>query len=1280
MSIISRTVKLAQQVQASHSIFAVLGRLVAGMCAAMLFSLIAAAQTVPNAVIYTSTQLVTINGNAGHIAANNLGDAFYESTTDHAAYWLKRGTTTPVALVTGLSDGGAAGNIEVDANNNVYVSSNYDGRIILVPYVGGTYATNIANSGSLPNCPFTPTVPCLTIGNGAGATGYYLQTSDLAFDQAINLVTPKSPPGPVYNAGPNVYILDERDNVCNQSGPATSCNTILKGVPNGDGTYTISVLVTGLPQTNNGQIAAGPKGDVYYADGANVYYIAAGTTKATMIGTGLTNPTGVTTDIYGNLYITNASAPDEILQMPELNGVAQPAQQFTYLNLYSANGVGIDNLGHIYYTGYSGGTNLNVATINSFNLGSAAVGSLALTTAQTLNVLFTQAATVATLAPVGTANGFIYTAGTCAAGAFTVGSSCTVLVNYKPTSVGLQTGSVELTTASGSVIAAADLAGSGLGPAETNDPGTLSNIGTTFNNPQGIAVDGSGNVYIADAGANTITMYPSGSTTGTSLGSGLSKPTSVALDNSGNLYIADSGNGRVVQVPSIAGVLTTASQSTVISGLGSDLGIATDLNSNLYIADSTKNQVLKLAVVSGLPNASAVNQIGTTAMGASIFTAPLAITTDPTGNIFVADTAANTVTEITYYGKQVIAIGTNYSHPSGLATDASGSLYVADPGNNRLIKIPFESPIYNTNDQYSVGASINAPFGVALDASGNLYVVDSTDATANKLNRLQGTVVLGRANINTTTPAFTGYVADSGNQNLTLGTPDYTATGNTTNFNITSPSSNGCTNGISLVSGFACTLVATFSPGANVGNYSEQLAFSSNAINTGSPTLTLTGTGLNQATTSTALVQTTPPSGNPTFGQTVTITAAVSSTKAGTPTGTVAFSVDGGQPKNIALNGTTAVINLTGLTGGTHVISATYSGDLNFAPSNASITVTVTRATTTTIVVQTTGNSNPNSALPGHGVTFEASVIPSQSTVPTGTVTFSLNGSPLAAPVPVAPSSDPNCAGYCASLTISTLPSGSDTIVATYSGDTNYLSSSSSLTTIIGSMDLSLTPTTASVTIADGQTATLPFQISSISGFGGGASAGAYVGLSCTGLPANAVCSFNPNSFPLYANTVLSGSGPDQITLQILTATSPVVPTPPVGELRIPGMQSRFPVSLAFLALLPLALLGRRKAKRIARMRHLASLVILLGSSLSLFSGCGSGSGPTTSDAVAYAPKGTYQVTVYAAATAPSALVSNGMPATTSYAGPLGPGCAYSPAGAVNPTCTQTAQVTLVIQ
>src|SRR5580698_1990983 len=113
----------------------------------------ARAQTIPGAVIYQANKLVNINGNAGHVAANNLGDVFYVSQTDNVAYWLPRGSATPVSLVTGLSGGRS---VTVDQFNNVYVSSNYSGRVIEVPYASGTYATGTANSSALPSCTASP--------------------------------------------------------------------------------------------------------------------------------------------------------------------------------------------------------------------------------------------------------------------------------------------------------------------------------------------------------------------------------------------------------------------------------------------------------------------------------------------------------------------------------------------------------------------------------------------------------------------------------------------------------------------------------------------------------------------------------------------------------------------------------------------------------------------------------------------------------------------------------------------------------------------------------------------------------------------------------------------------------------------------------------------------------------------------------------------------------------------------------------------------------------------
>ena len=1066
----------------------------------------AKAQTIPGAVIYQAKTLVNINGNAGHIAANNLGDAFYVSQTDNIAYWVPRGTTTPISLVTGLSGGRS---VTVDAFNNVYVSSNYSGRVIEVPYVNGTYATGTANSGGLPTCTGTPATPCLAFGNGAGATGYYLQASDIGFDQATN-----------GSNGPNAYIIDERDNTCNQSSAATTCNTILKFTPAGNGAYTAAVVVTNLPQTNNGQIAVGPHGDVYYADGSNVYYIAAGTAKAVTIGTSLTNPTGVTTDYYGNLYITNASTPNAILEMPAVNGVAQPNQQFTFLSTYSANGIAFDGLGDVYYTGYSGQTNLNVTHINAFSLGSAAIGTPVSASATTLTVQFNTAVNVAAITPSGAA-GFSYVAGTCAPGAYSAGNTCNFNVSYTPTAAGLQKGSVNFSTATGANIVVASLSGIGMGVVQTNDPGTISTIGSGLLNPQGIAVDSAKNVYIADAVANAVLMYPAGSSTGTSIGSGLVGPTSVALDNSGNLYIADSGNGRVVEVPNIAGTLTTSAQAVIISGLGTTLGIATDQNSNLYIADSTKNKVLQLGAVAGIPSSSATRQMGVSSTtNQSIFTAPIAVATDSAGNLFVADTTANTVTEITYYGQQTINIGTGYSHPSGLATDASGSLYVADSGDGLLLKIPFESPIFNTNDEYVVGGTILAPYGVALDGSANLYVVDSANAATYAINRAQGTLPLGRGNINTSTSQLKGYIGSAGNQPLILGNPGYVATGDTTVFTITSPPNTGCVNSATITPGFACSLSASFGPTV-VGNYSELLSFTSNATNTATPSLTLTGTGLNQSVTTIALVQTSP-SGTAPFGQSVTITATISSTKAGTPTGSVAFSVDGGQAKNVQLSGNTAHITLNALTGGNHAVSASYSGDLLFAPSNTVLAVAVAQASSTTIVTTSGGNHNPESATPGTLLTLISTITPGASTVPTGQVTFTLNGKALASPATVAPvtiaTNGVTTTTYQASISISTLPAGLDSIVATYSGDVNYVSSTGTLGVTITPMTFSLTPAAASVTVSVGQTTTTPLQVASLAGFQG------FVGLSCIGLPANVTCGFSPNNFILQPDNLTTGA------------------------------------------------------------------------------------------------------------------------------------------------------------
>jgi len=1208
------------------------------------------AQTTPSALVLQSKTVTTINGNAGHVAANNAGDAFYVSQTDNTAYWVKRGTTTPIAILTGLSGGRS---VYVDSSNNIYIPSNYSGTISEIPYVAGTYATGSA-LGSLGACSSsTPTTPCNQFGNGGSGVSYYYQATDLAFD-----------------ASGKAYVADEYNNG-GLGGPNTS-NAIevfsLNGV-----SYAAKLLVNGLPHTSNAQIAVDAGGDIFYVDGTNLGMVAAGGSTLVPFGTGFVAPSGVSVDKYGNLYVTDSSL-DQIIEFPAVNGVPQTNKQFVFDPVYSANGVGLDNVGDMYYTGYSGGTNLNVARINSFNLGQATLGSPASGTATTLTVSFVTAQTLGALTLSGGSSGFTYLAGTCAAGtSYTATQSCTFNVNYTPNAVGLQKGAVVISNASGAVIATAELSGTGLGAVQTTDPATVSTIGSGFSSPQGIVVDGAKDVFIADAGKNAVYEYAAGSTTPVSVGSGLSGPTSVALDNAGNLFIADSGNGRVVEVPVVAGVLSTSAQTVVATGLGSTLGVATDAYGDLYIADTNNNKVLQYAPINGTPSSSASSRVTLPTASA----APLALATDGTGDLFVADTTANTVTEIAYYGKTLTNIGNGYLHPSGLATDAAGNLYVADPGNIRLIKIPYEAPNYNPNDQYSVGpafsvaAGVSIPFGVAVDSSANLYVVDNKNAEVSFLNRQQGTLSLGSSNVGTATAQQNSYIGSAGNQSLTLGTPAYATTPNAA-FTVTSPSTGGCTNSQTLLPGFACVLQATFDPPA-LGNYTQTLAFNSNAANTTTPQLTLLGAGVKVAATTLSLQQTSP-AGQAAFGQTVVITSTISSTTAGTPSGDVIFYVDGNFYSAVKVTGSTQTLSINGLLGGSHTIAASYTGDTTFASSSTTLTIIVVKANSSLALTAPYISQYPDSAPIGGSVQLIAIVTPNAITVPTGTVTFTLGTVTLGTATVV------NISGsYQATITTSALAPGNNTVVASYGGDVNYFPSQGTLLIVSSPQTFTLTPATQQVTATQAQNVQVAFQLESLSGFGT-----AYISMTCAGLPANTTCGFNPNGFPLQAGNLITAAqtnilgniilvpatyGPMNVTLNITTGLTPVVVPPGVtASLRRMGVRGGT-ISLAFFALAPITLLLRRRAaKHFRKSLRIISLALLFAISITSFSGCGS-------NLIGVTPAGTYQIAITATATESTGYKVP--PAGTAFPA----GCGFVPNNqTTSVTCVQTAQITLVVK
>ena len=133
------------------------------------------------------------------------------------------------------------------------------------------------------------------------------------------------------------------------------------------------------------------------------------------------------------------------------------------------------------------------------------------------------------------------------------GDTCSVKVTLTPKYAGPRYGAVQLLNGSRSVIATALIYGTGLGP-QIQFPSnpTIAPLGGGFSYPFGVAVDGAGNIYVADAGNTAVKEMPAGCATSscvTTLGGGFSYPYGVAVDGAGNIYVADTVDSKVKEMP-----------------------------------------------------------------------------------------------------------------------------------------------------------------------------------------------------------------------------------------------------------------------------------------------------------------------------------------------------------------------------------------------------------------------------------------------------------------------------------------------------------------------------------------------------------------------------------------------------------------------------------------------------------------------------------------------------------------------------------------------------------
>jgi sugar lactone lactonase YvrE len=315
--------------------------------------------------------------------------------------------------------------------------------------------------------------------------------------------------------------------------------------------------------------------------------------------------------------------------------------------------------------------------------------------------------------------------------------------------------------------------------------GSADGTGTAahFDEPYGLALDSGGDLYVADRNNDIIRKISSagsvttiaglagngGSTDGTGSAARFDVPTGVAVDSSGNVYVADAGNNVIRKITS-SGVVTTiaglAGTAGSVDGTGAaanfsqPFGVAVDSAGNIYVSDFGNNSIRKITpgavvttlagtegvtstnYVDGLPsNPGSADGTG----GDASFSQPAGITIDSSGNLYVADSANNTIRKITSAGVVTTLAGlagttgstdgtgsaARFNAPRGVTVDSSGNVYVADGGNTLIRKVTSAGVVttlagtpgtFEAAPGTGAAAYFDVPVGIAVDGSGNLYV------------------------------------------------------------------------------------------------------------------------------------------------------------------------------------------------------------------------------------------------------------------------------------------------------------------------------------------------------------------------------------------------------------------------------------------------------------------------------------------------------------------------------------------------------------------------------
>ena len=728
------------------------------------------------------------------VAVDGSGNVYVADSSNHTIRKITAsGVVTTLAGIagqTGSADGtGSAARfngpngVAVDGAGNVYVADLYNDTIRKIT-AGGVVTTLAGTAGQSGSAD----------GTGSSARFYW-------------------PNGVAVDGSGNVYVADTFNHTIRKV-TATGVVTTLAGSAGLNGSADGSGSTARFEHPRG--VAVDGTGNVYVADNENytIRKITAGGAVTTLAGTagyyGSTDgigyaprfylPSSVAVDGTGNVYVAD-SENDTIRKItaggvvttlagsPGISGNAEgtgSAARFTF-----PYGVAVDGLGNVYVADYYNDTIRKGGFVPIAPAVIAQPQNQAVIAGQNTSFTVTASGT-----PPPT---FLWQVSADGGTTWTNLSDSSIYSGSATANLTVTNASVSLsgeqfqcvaTNAAGSatsnpatltvnrLLSITTLAGSPLGSA-----GSADGMGGTarFWSPHGVAVNGAGNVYVADSGNDTIRKITAGgvvatlagivgvtgSTDGTSSSARFNGPSGVAVDGSGNVYVADSYNDTIRKITA-SGVVTTLAGSPGVSGttdgtgsaarFNGPAGVAVDGTGNVYVADSGNDTIRKITasgVVTTLAGSPGVSGSTDGTGSAARFNYPQGVAVDGAGNVYVADGSNCTIRKITVGGVVTTLAGSagvigsadgtgsaaRFNYTSGVAVDGAGNVYVADSYNDTIRKITANgvvttlagsAGVTGNAEGTGIAARFHFPTGVAVDGLGNVYVADYYNDTIRK--------------------------------------------------------------------------------------------------------------------------------------------------------------------------------------------------------------------------------------------------------------------------------------------------------------------------------------------------------------------------------------------------------------------------------------------------------------------------------------------------------------------------------------------------------------------